>query len=107
MKLIKSGVSRNRYNFKTLVNTELAASWHHRNSPKWEQHDWHLFLRVMGRDGTSNYDYNLNFSADELALLVEAALTQASEDVAIHAHAKAIGAFIREVLDEKNKPDAA
>lgn len=105
MKLIKSGLRRYRDNFRTLVDTELNASGSVRRSPKWKQGDWHLFLRVTGRDGTSDYDYDLNFSADELALFVESALTGASKDGAIHAQAKAIGAFIREVLDEKNKPE--
>lgn len=40
---------------------------------------------------------------DELALLVECALTGTSKDVAIQAHAKAIGAFIQEALDVKTK----
>jgi hypothetical protein len=65
---------------------------------------WKLFLQVKGIDGPSTYDYHVKFSADELALFIETALIRASQDGAIHAHAIALGSFIREVLNVKNNP---
>jgi hypothetical protein len=59
---------------------------------------------VKGIKGSSTYDYHVEFTADDLALLIATALTQVSKGGAIHALAKAIGTFIREVLDVKNQP---
>ena len=99
MKLWKVG----HYQFKgitPLVDTQLGPS-----EPLLVfQHGWILYLKLKGIKGPTTYDYNLEFSADELALLVEKTLIGASKEVAIHAQAKAMGAFIREVLDVKNKP---
>jgi hypothetical protein len=61
-------------------------------------------LLLKGIKGPSPYEYHVQFSAEELALLVENVLLGASHNGAIHAQAKAMGAFIREVLDVKNKP---
>jgi hypothetical protein len=68
------------------------------------QDGWILLLQLKGIEGPSTYDYHVQFSAAELALLVENALIGASQNGAIHAQAKGMGAVIREVLDVKNKP---
>lgn len=65
---------------------------------------WELLISLAGIEGKTTYNYHVQFSANELALFVETALIGASQDGAIHAQAKAMGAFIREVLDKKNKP---
>jgi len=100
VKLIRSG----RHKFRTikiLVDVELPTE---HGFLLWNTVLRNFTLRMRGLQGPSTYHYDLQFSADELALLVETTLTQASEDGEVHAQAKAIGAFIREVLDEKNKP---
>jgi hypothetical protein len=61
-------------------------------------------LPLKGSEGPSPDEYHVQLSAAELALLVENALLGASHNGAIHAQVKAMGAFIREVLDVKNKP---
>jgi hypothetical protein len=104
MKLTKRGRYKNKGD-KTLIDAKLSLTSIERGYLMWHEEAWDLLLSQTGLAGPSTYDYALKFSADELAMLVETALTGASKEVAIHAQAKAMGAFIREVLDEKNKPD--
>ena len=70
----------------------------------WLQDQWCLLVNVKRIKEEATYNYDLRFSAAELAFLVEAALTGASKDALTHFNAKTLGAFIREVLDEKNQP---
>jgi hypothetical protein len=70
----------------------------------WLQDQWCLLVNVKGSKEEATDNYALRFSAAELAFLVEAALTGASKDALTHFNAKTLGAFIREVLDEKNQP---
>jgi hypothetical protein len=102
MKLTKTGRYKNK-GVTTLVDAKLSLL-SHKGYLTWHEEEWALILSQTGLPGLSTYDYALKFTADELAMLVETALRQASKDGAIHAHAKAMGAFIREVLDETNKP---
>jgi hypothetical protein len=104
MELTRRGLFRNR-GTRTLANVKLDSpppSW----VLKWVADDRKLLLRMDGRDDKAQYQYKLQFSADELALFIETVLIGASQDGAIHAQAKAMGNYIREVLDKKNKPAA-
>ena len=101
MKLTKQGAYKYE-GITTLVDVELPTE---HGFLIWNPALWNVALRVRGREGPSTYHYDLQFSADELAMLVETALTQASEDALTHFNAKTLGAFIRAVLTEKNKPD--
>jgi len=69
----------------------------------WLQDQWCLLVNVEGIKEEATYNYDLRFSAAELAFLIEAALTGASKDALTHFNAKTLGDFIREVLDEKNQ----
>jgi hypothetical protein len=64
-------------------------------------------VRIKGLEGQSTYDYDFTLSGAELALMVETALSGCAKDRTMLAQAKAIGAFIREALDAKNKPNDA
>jgi hypothetical protein len=107
MKLIKSGAYKDKGD-TLLANRELeSGKAHYRGVPTWLPDKWDLCVRIKGIEGRfegkSTYDYDFHLSSSELALMVESALTGATNDAAIHAQAKAIGAFIREALDVKHK----
>ena len=107
MKLIKSGYYKNK-GFTTLADSELQPGKPlHRGAPTWRQEVWDIFVRIKGLEGQSTYDYDFTLSGAELALMVETALAGSSKDRAMLAQAKAIGAFIREALDAKHKPNDA
>lgn len=106
MKIARSGCYKNN-GISTLANTTLKAGKPgYRSAPLWNPKTWELFLRVKGVEGRSTYDYDLHLSGDELATLIESSLIGASAEIAVHAEAKAIAAYIREVLDPKRKPEA-
>jgi hypothetical protein len=106
MKIIKSG----HYKYKgytTLADAGLQlGKSQHRGTPEWRSEGWELFVRLKGLEGQSTYDYDLILSGAELAVLVEAAIGGCSKDRVMLAQAKGIGAFIREALDPKNKPNS-
>ena len=59
-------------------------------------------MLLAGPEGPSTYEYAVEFSGDELALMVENALMESTMDKGVNAQAKAIGAYIREILDDKH-----
>ncbi len=70
--------------------------------PSWCLLRWRLTMLLAGPEGRSTYEYAVEFSADELALMVENALMESASDKGVDAQAKAIGDYIREILDEKH-----
>lgn len=105
MKIAKSGHYKNK-GLTTLANVDVKpgrTTGFQVGAPFWRPEPWDLFLRVKGIERQTTYDYDLHLSGDELAIMVENALIGASNETAVHAQAKAIGGFIREVLNPKRK----
>lgn len=106
MKIARSGYYKNK-GITTLANTALkAVKQGYHGGPSWNPKMWEMFLRIKGVEGQSTYDYDLHLSGDEIAMMIETSLIGASDEVAVHAEAKAIAAYVREVLDPKHKPKA-
>ena len=103
MKLKKSPCRRFQ-GYTTLVDTASTTRRQSIGTERWNKDEKELFLSAQGSDTSGiDYDYDLHISGEELARFIELALTQASDNVAIRTHAKAMGAFIREVLSDKSK----
>ncbi len=104
MKIARSGYYKNN-GTTTLANTPLnAVKLGCCGGPSWNLGTWEMFLRIKGVEGPSTYDYHLHLSGEDIAMIIESSLIGASNEVAVHAEAKAIAAYIREVLDPKHKP---
>lgn len=67
-------------------------------APRWEKDEWALRFTVPGRQGKTTYYYSISLSGDELARLVDVAISESTGDVAARAFGKAVGCFLREII---------
>jgi hypothetical protein len=69
-------------------------------NPRFVQEEGVVSFSVRGKVlGTAQYEWTLEFHADDLGTLIEAAIDHASnDDDGVRAHGKSIGAYIRAIL---------
>jgi hypothetical protein len=106
MKIERRGYERNK-GYTLLVESDVCGidkdSYFH---PKWNAAANRLCFTIDGVKGVprnTTYEYHIEFSASELARLIDLALTSASGEISIHAQAKSIAAFIQEALHKKHR----
>lgn len=96
MKITRNGLSRNS-GIATVVDSIIEHSKTVANRLIWSRGSRNLTFRMIGSAGNSTYAYNVSLSGEEIAVMLECALIGASDDVAVHAQAKAMGAYVREI----------
>lgn len=107
MKLFRQGHYKNKGRVLLLDRLiEVNKSKYRWKSPRWDEEKSELHVRLKGVEDDTTYDYELSFSPDDLAALVETALRDRATTSGEFAMAASTVALIKELLlFEDSKPD--
>ena len=104
MKIIRSGHHKPTWT-KILADQDICS--HDRKSqmaPQWDKERLTLCFRSRGHNGrTATYDYSIEISLGELALLLDVAICESTDDATARALGKAISCFLKEFLSSSRR----
>lgn len=108
MKISRRGHYKNKGS-ALLLDREITVnhSGHRWKSPRWDEEENGVWLRLKGIEDDTTYSYEILFSADDLTALVETALLDSADSRGDRATAVSTVAYLREMLSSSriSKPE--